>query len=102
MPRETKLQKGRRIERLLADYSAAHDRFRKVKRDFDQLKEEVRHVAPGSYGEWERADGTAREVTDMDAVRAHYRELGEEVPTKATESPVIVRRARVTFRGRAG
>lgn len=89
--RETAAQKKRRYEMLLADYAARADELRKLTKIVDGLKEQVREVPEGKYGEWERSSGTPREITDQAAVKARFAALGEVLPTRMTDAPLLVR-----------
>ncbi len=90
MPRETAAQKRTRISLLLADYDNRSKELRKLSKIVEGLKEQVKEIAPGPYGDWQLSTGTAREITDQAAVKAKYAELGLSLPTKMTEAPVIV------------
>lgn len=90
MAKETAAARRSRISMLLADYDARSRELRKLAKDVDSLKEQIREIPPGTYGEWTRAEGTPREITDQAAVKAHYAEIGLPLPTKMTEPPVIV------------
>lgn len=88
--RMTAAQKRKVAEMLLADYSNRSAELRKLVKIVDGLKEQVKELAPGTYGEWQRSTGTPREVLDQQAVRAKYAELGLTLPTKMTDAPVVV------------
>ena len=91
MPKETAAQRKARITDLLADYFHRSAELRKLAKDVDQMKEQIREeVKPGTYGDYVRSAGAPREITDADAVKRHYAELGQPMPTKLTASPVIV------------
>ena len=90
MARETAAQKRTRISMLLADYDARSRELRKLTKEVETLKAEVREVEPGTYGEWIRGTGTAREITDQQAVKEDYKARGVPMPTKMTEPPVTV------------
>lgn len=90
MPRETAAQKRNRIEALLADYDARTRELRKLTKDVESLKEQVRKVGPGTYGEWSRSHGTAREILDQAAVKRGYEARGEVLPVKMTDPPIVV------------
>lgn len=89
--RETAAQRKRRFEMLLADYANRSEELRKLSKIVDGLKEQVREIPEGKYGEWERSAGTPREITDQAAVKAHYAAIGEPMPTRMTEAPIQVR-----------
>lgn len=90
MARETAAQKRTRIALLLADFDARNRELRKLIKIVDGLKEQVKEIPVGVYGEWQRADGTPREITDQAAVKAHYAELGVDMPTRLTDPPIVV------------
>lgn len=90
MTRETKAQKTARIAMLLADYDNQARTLRKLAKDVDSLKEQVREIPPGTYGEWTRGEGTPREILDQQAVKEDYARRGATLPTKVTEAPVTV------------
>lgn len=91
MARETAAQRRTRIEMLLADYSNRASELRKLVKIVDGLKEQVKEIAPGTYGEWQRSTGTPREILDQTAIKAKYVELGLTLPVKMTDAPVVVR-----------
>lgn len=97
-PRETAKQRRERLAALLADYRAKADQKSKLDRDVENLKKRIREEIPsaGTYGEWVREHGTPRVITDMDKVRADYATRGEEIPTKETEPPIVVRHVAAT------
>lgn len=90
MARETAAQKRTRISMLLADYDARSRELRKLAKDVESLKEQVKEIEPGTYGDWILGTGTPREITDQAAVKQAYAERGEKMPTKMTEAPVTV------------
>jgi hypothetical protein len=90
MARETAAQRRTRIEMLLADYQNRSSELRKLVKIVDGLKEQVKEVAPGTYGEWQRSTGTPREILDQAAIKAKYAELGLTLPTKMTDAPIVV------------
>lgn len=91
MARETAAQKRTRISMLLADYSNRSAELRKLVKIVDGLKEQVREIDPGTYGDWQRSTGTPREILDQAAIKAKYAELGLTLPVKMTDPPVVVR-----------
>lgn len=91
MPKETAAQRKTRIGDLLADYYRRSAELRKLAKDVDAMKEQIRaEVEPGTYGDYVRSAGAPREITDHDAVKRHYAELGQPMPVKLTAAPVIV------------
>jgi hypothetical protein len=91
MARETKAQRNLRVSTLAAAYDAASRELRKLTKDVDAMKEELRQVDPGAYGEWSVTEGTPREILDQPAARRMLAENGLKVPTVMTTAPVIVR-----------
>lgn len=90
MARETKAQKVSRISMLLAEYDARAREARKLESIVKGLKEQIREIEPGTYGEWVRSTGTPREIVDQAAIKQDFAERGVALPTKMTEAPVIV------------
>jgi hypothetical protein len=89
--RETAAQKRTRISMLLADYDARSKELRKLHKIVEGLKEQVREIAPGAYGDWELSEGTPREVLDQAAVRKLYAEQGLQLPVTMTKPSMIVK-----------
>jgi hypothetical protein len=100
MAKETAAQRRERYARLLADYDELNSRMRKDERDMKALKDQVREIPAGTYGEWLRSLGTPRVITDMDAVREDYAARQLELPTKETEPPIVVRHVAATNVGK--
>jgi hypothetical protein len=90
MARETAAQKKTRISMLLADYANRSIEFRKLAKIVDGLKEQVKEIEPGAYGDWTLALGTPREILDQPAARKALTEAGIAVPMKMTDAPVVV------------
>ena len=90
MARETIAQRNTRVGILLAAYDADSRQLRKLTKDVESMKEEIRKLEPGSYGEWQLSTGTPREIMDQQAVKRAYTERGETLPTKTTEAPINV------------
>lgn len=90
MAKETAAQRRSRISMLLAEFDERSSELRKLTKVVDGLKEQVREIDPGEYGDWIRSDGTPREVMDVQAIKTAYAERGEPVPTKMTSAPVQV------------
>lgn len=93
MPRETVKARNARVADLLARYSEVMSELRKLEKDAESLKKEVREVETGTYNDWVLSHGTPREIMDQPAVKADYAKRNVEVPTKTTEPPLVVRRA---------
>jgi hypothetical protein len=89
-PRETAAQKRTRIGMLLADYDAQNRALRKAQKDVESLKAQIKEIEPGTYGDWVRGEGTPREITDQEAVKMKYMEMGWTLPTKMTDPPITV------------
>jgi hypothetical protein len=94
MARETAAQKRTRISMLLADYDARSRELRKLTKDVDALKEQIREIPAGTYGDWTRGEGTPREIMDQTQVVKEYSERGVALPTKMTAPPIIVTAAK--------
>jgi hypothetical protein len=90
MAKETVAQRKTRYSMLLADYKNRSEELNKLMTVVKGLKVQVKDVPAGIYGDWVRAEGNPREITDQDAVKQHYAELGLPLPTKMTEAPIIV------------
>lgn len=90
MPRETKAQRTSRVSTLCASYDAHRRELAKLTKIVNAEKELVKVEDPGTYGEWIIATGTAREINDMEAIKAHYADRGETLPTRMSEPPVVV------------
>lgn len=90
MPRETKAQKTTRVGMLLAEYDARSRELRKLAKDVDALKEQIREIEPGTYGDWIRSQGTPREILDQAQAKILLTDAGLDIPTKMTDAPVIV------------
>lgn len=88
--RETVAQKKARISLLLAEFDAASRESRKLAARVKTLKEQIKEIPSGTYGEWVRSEGTPREIQDNLAIKARFAALGEVLPTKMSEAPVIV------------
>jgi hypothetical protein len=89
--RETAAQKRTRINMLLADYDNRSKELRKLIKIVDGLKEQVREVEPGKYGDLELSEGTAREILDQPAARKALTEAGFAIPMMMTQAPLVVR-----------
>jgi uncharacterized protein (DUF58 family) len=91
MPRETAAQKKTRIAMLLADFANRSSELRKLQTIVDGLKEQVREIAPGTYGEWSRADGTPREILDQKEAKRLLIAKGIDVPMVMSQPPLVVK-----------
>lgn len=90
MPRETKAQKNARIGALLADYDDKARQLRKLESDVKDLKERIRDLEVGTYGEWSYAHGTPRAILDQDAAKKWITEHDGKVPMVMTRPPIVV------------
>lgn len=90
MPRETIKQRNQRYSDLLADLKNRSEELNKLMTVVKGLRAQVEDIPPGTYGDWIRAEGTPRTVTDMDALRALLAKHSLEIPTKQTKAPVVV------------
>lgn len=96
MPRETKKQRDARVGALLADYDEKSRQLAKLEADVKDLKERIRDLAEGTYGEWSLAWGTPRSILDQAQVRKDYAERGEELPKKDTQPAIVVKHVAAT------
>ena len=90
MARETKAQAATRISMILAEYDAKVRERNKIDSIVKGLKAQIDDIPNGTYGDWIRASGTPREITDSDAVKADYAARGVAMPTKLTKAPIVV------------
>ena len=79
-----------RFAMLLADYDARSRELRKITKEVETLKAQVKDIVPGTYGDFVLSHGTAREIVDQQAIKTAYAARGEQLPTKMTSAPVIV------------
>lgn len=100
MPRETKRQRDERVGGLLAEYDEKSRQLAKLESAVKDLKERIRELPEGAYGEWSLAWGTPREILDQAQVRKDYAEQGKEVPKKPTSAPIVVKHVAATQKGR--
>lgn len=90
MARETKAARDARIADLLAEYRNRSDDLNKTMAIVKGLKAQIEDIPSGTYGDWIRAEGRPRVVTDMDALRVLLEKHGLEMPTKETKAPIVV------------
>lgn len=88
--RETAAQKRTRISMLLQDYANRAAELRKLQKIVDGLKEQVREIQPGNYGDWILSTGTPREILDQPAARKALEAAGIAIPMCTTKAPVVV------------
>lgn len=93
MGRETIKARNARVGSLLAEFDSVNGQLRKLEKMAKDLKEQVREIEPGAYGEWVLSHGTPREILDQRAARELIKGLGAVVPTTMTEAPLVVRPA---------
>lgn len=96
MPRETKAQKAARVGLLLADYDAKSRELRKLDKDVEGLKEAIRALDPGTYGEWTYAQGSTREILDQKEAKVRLEANGLEVPMVETRPSIVVNHVAAT------
>lgn len=90
MPRETKTAMRQRVSALLADFDARNREINKLIKIRDGLKEQIKEIDPGEYGDWILATGTPREILDQRAARELLTSNGIEVPMRVTDAPIVV------------
>lgn len=90
MPRESKKARDARVSTLLAQYDAENRALNKLTATVKALKEQVRELDYGTYGDWQYAGGTPREQLDQRAAKEALTAAGIPIPTKATEAPIVV------------
>lgn len=91
MAKETAAQRKSRISMLLADYDARSRELRKLVKEVDTLKTQIRDDVPvGTYGEWIRSEGTPREILDQPAARKALTDANLPIPMIMTAPPVVV------------
>lgn len=90
MPRETKAQKASRMTFLLGEYDRVARELRKLTKQADEMKAQIRAEEPGTYGDWVLGTGTEREILDQPAARAALTEAGIPIPTKMTDAPIVI------------
>lgn len=91
--KETAAQRKTRIAMLLADYDARSRELRKLAKDVDEMKKQIRaDVTPGTYGDFTYATGTPRQILDQPAAREAMTRAGIVIPTTTTEPPIVVTR----------
>jgi len=88
--RETAAQKRSRISALIADYDARSRELNKLTTIVKGLKEQVREIEPGTYGDFVLGHGTPREIMDQQAARKLLTENGITVPMTTTQAPLTV------------
>lgn len=98
MPRETKAQKNARVGALLADYDEKSRQLSKLESDVKDLKDRIRELTEGAYGEWTLGWGTPRAILDQAQVKRDYAEQGKDVPKVDTRPPIIVKHVAATRR----
>ena len=90
MPRETKAALHARVSALLADFDARNREINKLSKIRDGLKEQLKEIDPGTYGDWILATGTPRELLDQREAKRLLTEAGIPVPTRISDAPIVV------------
>lgn len=90
MARETKAQMNSRISALLADYDARTRELNKLTTIVKGLKEQVRELSAGDYGDWRLTYSSPRQILDQSKAKALLTGAGIEVPMVETAPPVVV------------
>jgi hypothetical protein len=88
--KETAAQRRTRIGLLLAEYNNVTSQLNKLNSQAKSLKEQIRDVTAGSYGDWQLTFGTPRQVLDQKQVKIDYAELGKQLPMVDTSPPISV------------
>jgi hypothetical protein len=88
MARETAAQKKSRLSALLAEYDARNRELSKLTTIVRGLKEQLREIQPGTYGDWNLSFSTPRQILDQPKARALLTAAGVEVPMIETQ-PII-------------
>lgn len=96
MPRETKRQRDERVGALLAEYDERSRQLRKLDKDVKDLKERVRELNEGQYGEWLFTLGVQREILDQSQVQKDYADQGKSVPKVLTQPQIVVKHVAAT------
>lgn len=90
MPKETAAQRKTRIGMMLADYDDKSRQLRKLAKDVDQLKEQIKEEEPGTYGDWIYSKGTPRQILNQRAAKDELTKAGIEIPMQTTDAPIVV------------
>ena len=90
MPRETKAALNARVSALLADFDARNREINKLSKIRDGLKEQLKEIDPGTYGDWILATGTPRELLDQREAKRLLTEAGIPVPMRTSDAPIVV------------
>lgn len=96
MARETKAQKDARVGALLAEYDEKSRALRKLEADVKDMKDRIRELPTGQYGEWIFGYGTPREIMDQKQVQKDYADQGKDVPKMTTAAPLVITHAAAT------
>jgi hypothetical protein len=88
--KETAAQRKTRVAMLLADLKNRSEELNKLTTVVKGLKEQVREIDPGTYGDWVLSLGASREIMDQKAVRKYFTDNGVDMPTTMTEPSRIV------------
>lgn len=90
MPRETIKARNARVSALLAQYDAVNRDANKLDSIRKGLREQIRELDAGPYGEWTLSYGTPKEIVDGKALRSMITEMGLELPMTQSQPSIIV------------
>lgn len=90
MAKETAAQRKTRIGMLLADYDAQSHALRKLSKSVGELKEQIKDIDAGTYGDWKLSAGTPREILNQRAAKEALTAAGIPIPTVMTEAGIVV------------
>ncbi len=90
MAKETAAQRRSRISALLADLDARSHELNKLTTIVKGLREQVREIEAGAYGEWTLAFGSTREILDQQAARKMMTDAGMTIPTTTTQPMIVI------------
>lgn len=88
--RETAAQKRSRVSALLADYDNRSRELNKLKKIVDGLKEQIKELPSGTYGEWQLAFSSGRELFDQAEAKRLLTNLGVEIPMFTSAQSAVV------------
>lgn len=81
----------REIVSTLEAFHDVNEAKKEVDREYRRLRKAVEAVPDGQFGDYLKTYGNPRTQKDLDAIDAHYEEIGEPVPTKLSY-PIVVRK----------
>lgn len=88
--RETAAQKRTRISMLLADFDARNREANKLNAIVKGMREQIKELKAGTYGEWQLAFTPGRQIVDAAALNEIHAKLKIEVPMKSSAPSVVV------------